>query len=71
MLALLSAVTGVALSTNCVALVMLLITISLETAPVPEINLTGMPTRRLAVVLTVTVEPLLLTFVNTGLEAPT
>jgi hypothetical protein len=69
--ALLKAVEGVALTTNWVALLMLLIIVLVAKVPVPELTTTGMPALKLAVLLTVTVVPLLLAPVNTGLLTPT
>jgi hypothetical protein len=69
--ALLKAVEGVALTTNWVALLMLLITVLAAKVPVPELTTTGIPALKLAVLLTVTVVPLLLAPVNTGLLEPT
>jgi len=58
--ALLKAAVGLALTSKVVALLMLLITVLAAKVPVPELTTTGIPTRRLAVVVTVTVVPLLL-----------
>jgi hypothetical protein len=69
--ALLKAAVGEALTTNWVALLMLLMTVLAAKVPVPAVLYTGIPTRRLAVLLTVTVVPLLLAPVNTGLLTPT
>ena len=69
--ALLKATVGGALTTKVVALLMLLMTVLEAKVPVPELTTTGMPNRRLAVLLTVTVVPLLLAPVNTGLLTPT
>jgi hypothetical protein len=67
----LSGVEGVAETTNCVLLVMLLITVFDANAPVPDVTRTGMPALKNSVLLTVTVVPLLLTFVKVGSLAPT
>jgi hypothetical protein len=65
------ATVGEALTTNWVALLMLLIIVLVAKVPVPELTTTGMPALKLAVLLTVTVVPLLLAPVNTGLLTPT
>jgi hypothetical protein len=67
----LSGVEGVVETTNCVLLVILLITVLDANAPVPDVTRTGIPARSNAVELTVTVVPLLLTFVKVGLMRPT
>ena len=64
-------VLGRALTTNWVLLFILVMIVLVANAPVPSVTRTGIPTRKLAVFVTVIVVPLLFTPKKTGFVDPT